>query len=430
MTPCPGIHAPAFTLMFRRRGFRLFGGGLALVIGLSSPAGAQQTRTEQLEQRRAERAREVKPEPRTKVEKLLLYLDESRLLQRSFGPDAGFYPQIGSVTTGGGFALGAGYRHPFANDNLLFNTNASYSLRGYRVGRVELSAPRLAKQTLEVKARVRYRYFPQEDFYGIGPASQKADRTNFLLEETEYAVQLAWRPRPWLLLASQNAFLNPRIAGGTDSLYPSAETRFTEATAPGLKEQTNFLENGVLTEVDYRDARGNARSGGRYILYASRFNDRDDRGFDFSRVAGAIEQYFPFFNKKRVFAFRFAANHLDAAAGSRVPFYYMSPFGGKDTIRGFNDLRFRDTNSWVFTSEYRWEAFSGLDMALFYDRGGVAPRFKDLSISEAEDSYGLGFRFGTNRAVFLRAEIAFGSGEGVRYYVAFSGPLRIERFLR
>src|SRR5262245_27605965 len=82
---------------------------LALIVALAPAASAQETRTEQLEQQRAERARQVQPEPRTKVEKALLYLDQRRLPQRIFSPEAGFYPQIGSVTTGGGFALGAGY---------------------------------------------------------------------------------------------------------------------------------------------------------------------------------------------------------------------------------------------------------------------------------------------------------------------------------
>ena len=416
--------------MFLWREFRFLASVLVLIAALSPAAGGQQTRTEQLEQRRAERAREVKPERRTKLEKTLLYLDEHRLLHRIVAPEAGFYPQIGSVTTGGGFALGGGYRKPFANDNLLFNTNAAFTLKGYRSGRIELSMPRLFRHTVELKGRVRYRYFPQEDFYGIGPDSQKADRTDYLIKETEYALQIMWRPKHWLLLASQNAFLNPRIGSGTDSRFPTTEALFSEATAPGLTEQTNFLENGGVFEVDYRDSRGNPRSGGRYIAYVSRFDDRDNRGFEFTRVTGAVEQYLPIFDKKRVFAFRVAANHLEAEDGSRVPFYYRYPFGGTDTIRGFNDLRFRDTNAWVFNAEYRWEAFSGLDMALFYDLGDVAPRFGDLSIRDAKDSYGLGFRFGTNQAVFLRAEIAFGSGEGTRYYVAFSGPLRIERFLR
>lgn len=38
-------------------------------------SGCATDRTQQLEQRRADRAREVKPEARTKLEKTLLYLD-------------------------------------------------------------------------------------------------------------------------------------------------------------------------------------------------------------------------------------------------------------------------------------------------------------------------------------------------------------------
>jgi hypothetical protein len=48
---------------------------LALITAISPAAGAQTTRTRQLEQRRADRAREVKSEARTKLEKTLLYLD-------------------------------------------------------------------------------------------------------------------------------------------------------------------------------------------------------------------------------------------------------------------------------------------------------------------------------------------------------------------
>jgi hypothetical protein len=397
---------------------------------LASPAAAQQTRSEQLEQMRAQRARVVQPEKHTKLEGALLYLDRTRLLQRIFAPEEGFYPQIGSITTSGGFALGAGYRHYFVNDQLLFNINGAWSLKGYRAARVELSLPRLAGETIEIRARFRYRYFPQEDYYGLGAESQKAERTDYLIEENEYALQAFWRPRPWLTVAGSAALLTPNIAGGTDPRQPTIETLFDDTTAPGLAAQPDFLETGGLFEIDYRDSNGNPRSGGRYVVFTAKYNDRDDLGFDYRRVAGQLEQYFPIFDKKRVFAFRLAANHLEAADGSRVPFYYIATIGGKDTIRGFNDLRFRDNNAWLFNAEYRWEAFSGLDMALFYDVGNVAPEFSKLSLRDAKDSYGFGFRFGTNDAILIRADVGFGSGEGTRYFVAFSGPLRLERFLR
>ena len=75
---------------------------------------------------------------------------------------------------------------------------------------------RLLKHRLELKGYARYRYSSQEDFYGLGPDSEKADRTNYLIEETEYAAQAIWRLRSWLTLASQTARLAPRVGSGAD----------------------------------------------------------------------------------------------------------------------------------------------------------------------------------------------------------------------
>jgi hemolysin activation/secretion protein len=165
-------------------------------------------------------------------------------------------------------------------------------------------------------------------------------------------------------------------------------------------------------------------------LYASRYDDRHDRGLGFSRLAGHVEHYFPVFDTKRVIAIRLTANHLAAAAGSRVPFYYMPSLGGMDSHHGFDHLRFRDANTWIFSAENRWEAIAGMDLAVFYDRGGVAPRFTDLSLSDAEDAYGAGVRVGTESAIFLRAEVAVGAREGTRWFIGASAPFKLDRFLR
>jgi outer membrane protein assembly factor BamA len=235
---------------------------------------------------------------------------------------------------------------------------------------------------------------------------------------------------PWLIWTNKIAWMNPRIDAGTDTLYPSTETIFTEATAPGLDRQPNFLETSSLVEFEGRDQPGNPRAGTYGALLWSRYRDQDDLGYDSTRIAGELQQFFPIFDKKRVIAVRGAFNHQDPAAGSRVPFYYTTPLGGKDSVRGFSDFRFRDVNGMLFNAEYRWEAFSGLDMALFYDIGDVKPRWDELSFNDLKQSWGLGFRFNTYRAIFMRAEIAFNSGEGTKYYVAFSGPLRLERYIR
>jgi len=393
------------------------------------PAGAQSTRREALEQQRAARAADAEPYEPGSLEGALLYVERSRVVERMFGTQDGWYPAVGSVKRGGGFALGAGWRRHFARERLLFNTVGAWTIRGYRTGRVEVRLPRLARDRLEFGVRARHSYFPQEDYYGIGAGSLKADRADYLFSETELAGFGIYRPIPWLSWGAQVAHLSPSIRAGTDSRYPDIANQFTPSTAPGLASQPNFLEVGTLVDVDYRDQPGNPRSGGRYAMILARVSDRNGSEYDYSRVSAVAEQYFPVFDKKRAFAVRVVAHHYSPDGGATVPFYYQPTVGGRDTVRGYSDFRFRDNNALVLNAEYRWEAFAGLDMALFYDRGTVGHHWSDLSLSDMKQSYGISFRFNTYKAVFMRADIAFG-GEGTRTYLAFGAPLKIERYLR
>lgn len=72
-------------------------------------------------------------------------------------------------------------------------------------------------------------------------------------------------------------------------------------------------------------------------------------------------------------------------------------------------------------AEYRWEAFSGLDLALFVDAADVGPTWRSLVGKNLKTSWGGGFRFNTNRRVFLRVDIA-SSREDTRVWVRM-GPV-------
>jgi hypothetical protein len=401
---------------------------LALAL-LSSPGSAQGTRREAIEQQRAARAAALAPYESGRIEGALAYIERNRIVERLTGAD-GFYPRIGSVQRGGGFAFGGGYRKPFASRRLVFNAEAATTMKGYWVAGADVSAPRLLSDRLTLIGRGRYRYFPQEDYFGLGPASARGNRSNYLLEERELAGIAVLQVRPWLTWSTKLAHLDPRIGEGTDESQPSIGTLFGDATAPGLSRQPSFLETGTMLEIDSRDQRGNPRSGTYVSALGVRYGDLDDGAYDFWRVAAEVQHYVPIFDKKRVFAVRAALNRYEPLGGSGVPFYYILPIGGKDSIRGFADFRFRDLNAVLFNAEYRWEALSGVDMALFYDAGSVAGRWSDLGADGLEQSWGLGLRFNTYRSIFMRTEVAFGSGEGTRVFVAFGGPLRLQRYLR
>ena len=78
-------------------------------------------------------------------------------------------------------------RLPYAlcGGHLVFNADAAITLKGYRVAGADISAPRLFSDHLTLMGRGQYRYFPQEDYFGLGPGSEKAARSTYLLEERE-----------------------------------------------------------------------------------------------------------------------------------------------------------------------------------------------------------------------------------------------------
>src|SRR5262249_1864109 len=92
-----------------------------------------------------------------------------------------------------------------------------------------------------------------------------------------------------------------------------------------------------------------------------------------------------------VFAFR--AKSVLTYSDAPLPFYMQPALGGSEDLRGYRPYRFRGNNLLVMSAEYRWEVFSGLDMALFADAGRVAMKKSDLITRDLETSGGFGLRF-------------------------------------
>jgi hypothetical protein len=59
-------------------------------------------------------------------------------------------------------------------------------------------------------------------------------------------------------------------------------------------------------------------------------------------------------------------------------------------------------------------------MALFSDFATLAPRLSDLEFAGIRGAYGIGLRFNTYKAVFLRLDVAAGGSEGIRMFLKFS----------
>ncbi len=376
------------------------------------------SRAELLAKMREQKAQALQPYEPKGIEKALLYIEENRIIERLTIAD-GWYPRIGGLTTGGGFAGGAGYRKHLFNDQLFVNTSAAISTKAYKEVVAEASYPRLWNDRLEIGTNFRWRDFPQEDFFGIGANSRLETRTNYAFESTDVNGRVVLKPLRWLRVGSEIGLIAPTVEPGTDPRMPSMELVFTDLEAPGLLEQPTFLYKNLFVEVDYRDQPGNARSGGLWRARYGAWNDRNLNQFDFGRFDAEAAHFIPIFDKKRVFALRAVISYVNNDPGNRVPFYFLPYIGGSESVRSYREFRFRDENAVFFNVEYRWEAFSGMDMALFFDAGEVREDWEEIDLQELRTGYGIGFRFNTYKSVFMRLDIGAGGGEGTRIFFKF-----------
>jgi hypothetical protein len=330
---------------------------------------------------------------------------------------------MGGITSGGGLAFGGGYRRHLFDYRGVVEASAAHSLKGYRDAGLEVSFAELLDRRLIVGSEIFYRHFTQEDFYGLGPRTIEDERVSFSVEGSDYAALAAVKPRSWLTAGTRVGYLNANIGGGEDTAVPSIEERFTEETAPGLDAQPNFLYREVFVDLDTRDEPGNPRTGTHHRIGWIHYDDRDMDHFSFSRLNAEASHFLAVFDKKRVFLVRGRLTLSDPDAGNEVPFFLAPTLGGSHTLRSVDDFRFRANHRLVFNAEYRWEAFAGLDMALFADAAKVASRREDVKLTGLKEAYGLGFRFNTSDRILYRIDIAHGQ-DAFHFYLKFSGPFK------
>jgi hypothetical protein len=394
---------------------------LLFVLGAAPTGSGQTTRTELIEQQQAEKAAQLEPYQPGRIERIIVAAEDGKL-RRTVTPYNGFFAEYGYTykPIGSGTGFGGGFRHDLLDRRARLVLEAGASFRKYRMARADFSLPRLARGRVELGVEGVYRRHTQDDFYGLGHQSETTDRVSFGMTGREFQGRAAVAVTPWLTIGGRGGWLSPLIDEGSDDRFPSIEERFDDTTAPGLQAQPDFVYEEGFAQVDYRDEPGNSRAGGYYLLTIRKYHDRELSRYSFRSVGLLLQQFVPVFDKKRVFAFQVGLAGTNPSASQEVPFYMQPTLGGSRTLRSDSDYRFRDQQAVWASAEYRWEAFSALDMALFTDWGNVTPTLSDLNFTDLKHAYGIGFRFNSPEAVFFRVDIATGGGEGVRYFFKFS----------
>ena len=346
------------------------------------------------------------------IQKIRNYIEKSPIVAKLKGD--GVYPRIGGLSPGSGLAGGVGYRQHL--DWAFVDVSGAMSTKAY--SGVDATLGWIDTKHLEVATKLTFRNNTQDDFYGLGIDSTDAERVDFGIRSTDLATSAAVHITPWLRLGTAVGYYVPSVRHGRDASLHTIETIFTDATAPGLAEQPNFLHESIFAEVDSRDARGFPRRGGFYGASYALWDDRTLDQFNFRRL-DVVASHFLSVATNDVVAVHLELSYANNAPGNRVPFFLLPYVGGGDTIRSFREFRFRDENAGVFNAELRHKVHKMAYVAGFVDFGTVARDWQDINPHHVKNAYGIGLRGGSDDKTFVRFDVAHGDG-GTRVFLKFT----------
>ena len=329
----------------------------------------------------------------------------------------GFRPTVGGLPTDSGFALGVAFQETDLFQGVVdvgIVTKASF--KRYLHGELHVDLPRLWNEHLFLETTTRFRNYPEENFFGIGPDSSKERRTDFRLEDVGFRADFGFRPSRRTRAGISGGFLSANTGPGRDKDFPSIEAIFLEDQVPSLTRQSDYLHAGAFIGYDSRDNPLYPRSGGSYQFRWTYLDDRSFGRFSFRRFDIDLRHFFPVLEGRGTVALRGLTTLTGASPGQRAPFFLLPTVGGSDSLRGFHQYRFRDNNALLFNVEYRHEVIPVLDLVAFGDAGKVFPETGQLALSQIEGSAGLGGRLKLRGRVLLGLDVGW-SREGLRLWV-------------
>jgi hypothetical protein len=368
---------------------------------LGSPSlYAQASRQAVIAQQQAEKARDSRPQDPSRVQQLA-----RNIRQRVFDQSGGFFPYFGSVYSGGGFTLGAGYQRGFA-DRARWDVKGLYSVENYKLLETTTFSPDHWGGRLDLSSEVGWRDATQVGFYGIGMDTSVDDRANFRFQQLFAQGTAIFRPISWTVLTGTAGYEDfSRDPGQGD--FPDVNSVYSPLTVPGLDAAPTYLHSIGTAGIDTRPSPGYTRTGGYYGVSFNDYADWDSI-YSFDRLDAEVIQHVPLLRDTWVLSLRGRVQSI-LDDDSVVPIFLLPALGSSTTLRAYTSWRFRDRNSLLTQAEWRWIPNRlAFDMALFFDAGKVTSRLEDIDFHDLATDYGIGARFHTPTKTLIRTELAHG----------------------
>ena len=325
------------------------------------------------------------------------------------------------------YGVGLTYSH-----NNLFNPGCSLEMTGMmgtwwrRYFSAELTSYRLGGP-LVAGIGAHYLLWTDAAFYGIGNDSNKEDHSNFAHRQPAFwgSLGMDWGQKFKSTVAFR--FEKNSVSKGRNPQFPSI-TDWPDQTGqvlPALESQVNFFTMDLDLKHFSLNQRENTAGGWEIKARAAMFNQMNGDAFNFYKASLDVKRNIHLFYG-RLLSLRFATEITRPFKEGKIPFYYLSRLGQRQTIRGFFRGRFRDRDSALFSAEYRYPLIKrpsnlpSMEAMLFVDMGTVSPDiFKESLFSNYHTSFGGGFRIFNRTNLDLQFILAK-SSDGFRFYLVLN----------
>ncbi len=299
----------------------------------------------------------------------------------------------------------------------LLELSATRGLRGRSSYGLILQKNRFPHNSLDFSFLGGYKYFGDDDFFGIGPDTRKADKTNYALRRINLESSLTAKTAGSLSVVFSAGVEWDKTQRGRDDDHPSTHNIYTYTELPGIAEKAVLA--GAALELR-RDTRpGCYLTGGLQTVRAGFYRQLDGNRYAFWKATVDLRKHVHLFYS-RMLVLRFVAENTERLGSRQVPFYYLSELGRGSTLRGFDRGRFRDEGMLMASAEYRYPIWRNFEFGIFGDAGQVSPNiFRQLALNDFRIGYGTSFRIRGAKGLITKLELGK-SSDGWRIYLGFN----------
>lgn len=299
---------------------------------------------------------------------------------------------------------------------------------------------------------------PRLSFYGLGPSTSRAGRVSFRMRESIVGTQAIWplarrgALQPLNLVAVGE--VNGRFVDVSGSSWdaPSIETRYTEATAPGLSDQPATVQFGEGLRI--LPSLGNGLLRLNYFVNIQQFvaasstysfrrwtvdlrheiplsrnvveprvrdvNSPNDCATSVNRTTGEYGCPDPLVvshNRTGTIGVRLLVSRSGVSGTSVVPFYFQQTLGGSDIngspmLASYDDYRFRGPHLLLLQETFEHSVWGPLGLFLAGEHGRVALQGESLGFNRLKHSFAAGLTLRAGGVPMITLSWAQGGSEG------------------